>query len=59
MLGSNLDIPYKELSGFNGIMINMISGFDITLEQLKTIRKNFSGPVYMDVHTFSRGVDKI
>ena len=36
----------------------MITGFDITLDQLKEIRKNFSGLIYIDVHTLSRGLDK-
>jgi sugar/nucleoside kinase (ribokinase family) len=35
----------------------MISGFDIGLNQLKKIRENFSGLIYMDVHTFSRGLE--
>lgn len=43
---------------FNGILINMITGFDISLEQLKYIRKNFNGLVYLDIHTLSRGVDE-
>lgn len=43
---------------FDGIMINMITGFDITIEQLKYVRKNYSKLVYFDVHTLSRGLDK-
>jgi len=42
---------------FDGILINMVTGFDITLEQLKDIRKNYKGMIYFDVHTFSRGLD--
>lgn len=41
---------------FDGILINMITGFDISLDQLKTIRKEFNGTIYFDVHTLSRGV---
>lgn len=52
-----LSINYSNLSGFAGILINMISGFDISLEQLTQIRKHFSGLIYLDVHTFSRGCD--
>lgn len=48
----------KDFSGFDGIMINMITGFDITLEQLKWIRKNYNGLIYLDVHTLSRGFDE-
>jgi hypothetical protein len=52
----NLDIPYERLNEFDAILINMISGFDIELNQLKKIRQNFSGFIYFDVHTFSRGL---
>jgi len=53
----NLEIPYDRLKEFDGILINMISGFDIGLNQLKKIRENFSGFIYLDVHTFSRGLE--
>lgn len=43
---------------FNGILINMITGFDIELNDLKMIRSRFKGPIYFDVHTFSRGMDE-
>ena len=52
----NLEIPYTRLNEFDGILINMITGFDIDLDQLKRIRKNFSGIIYLDVHTLSRGL---
>ncbi len=60
---------YKNLSGqldmgcvhnwniFDGILINMITGFDISLNQLQIIRKNFKGLIYFDVHTLSRGIN--
>ncbi len=35
----------------------MITGFDIGLEQLKKIRENFSGLIYLDVHTLSRAMN--
>ena len=54
----NLDINIDDFSGFNGILINMITGFDINLEQIKQIRKKFSGTIYLDVHTLSRGLDE-
>lgn len=54
----NLSIPFKDLNSFNHILINMITGFDISLSQLKEIRNNFNGLIYFDVHTFSRGVNK-
>lgn len=42
---------------FDGILINMITGFDISLDRLKMIRKNYNGVIYFDLHTISRGVD--
>ena len=54
----NLLLPADDLNRFDGILINMISGFDVSLAQLKQLRKNYSGCIYFDVHTFSRGVDK-
>ncbi len=54
----NLLLPAENLNRFDGILINMISGFDISLGQLKQVRKNYSGLIYFDVHTFSRGLDE-
>lgn len=57
-LANNLSIPDAGYSLFDGILINMISGNDISIDQLKQIRKNFNGLIYFDVHTFSRGADE-
>lgn len=38
--------------------INMISGFEIDLDNLKEIRKNFTGKIYFDFHTMTRGIDE-
>ena len=54
----NLFLPADDLNRFDGILINMISGYDISLNQLKNLRANYDGLIYFDVHTFSRGVDK-
>ncbi len=54
----NLLLPSDDLNRFDGILINMISGYDISLEQLRQLRKNYDGLIYFDVHTLSRGVDK-
>ncbi|MEW6652492.1 MAG: carbohydrate kinase family protein [Bacteroidota bacterium] len=48
----------KDISSYDGLMVNMITGFDISFEQLKWIRKNYPGLIYFDVHTLSRGFDK-
>ena len=42
---------------YDGVLINMITGSDISLEQLKYIREKFKGRIYFDVHTLSRGID--
>lgn len=56
-VSGNLQFNISDLNRFDGIMINMITGFDLTLAQLKEIRKNYNGIIYFDVHTFSRGLD--
>ena len=57
-INQNLTMPIEGLNYFDGILINMISGYDISLNQLKRLRKNYSGLIYFDVHTFSRGLDE-
>jgi len=58
-ISTSLEIEkVNDWSLFDGILINMITGFDITQEQLKSIRRNFNGLIYFDVHTLSRGVDE-
>lgn len=56
-IAQNLILPMNELNKFDGIFINMITGFDINLKQMEEIRKEFNGLIYFDVHTLSRGVD--
>ncbi|MHB8579023.1 MAG: carbohydrate kinase family protein [Ignavibacteriaceae bacterium] len=55
---AKLEILPTDLSQFDGILINMITGFDLTIEQLKEIRKKYQGLIYFDVHTLSRGLDE-
>ena len=57
-ISNNLSINLLDFNSFNGILINMITGFDITLEQLKYIRNNYSGLIYIDIHTLSRGLNE-
>ena len=54
----NLVLPKKDLDRFDGILINMITGYDLSLLQLEELRKNYNGIIYFDVHTLSRGVDQ-
>lgn len=53
-----LKIGITDFSRFDGIYVNMITGFDISLEDATRIRKNFRGPMFMDVHTLSRGIEQ-
>lgn len=58
-LTSNLTVNVVDnFSSFDGILINMITGHDISNEQLKYIRKNFNGLIYFDVHSLARGFEK-
>lgn len=58
ILPKNLEVDYSLLQNYDGIFLNMISGNDVRLEQLKLIRQNFKSLIYFDVHTFSRGFDE-
>ena len=53
----NLEINYKELDLFDGIHLNMVTGFDININQAEELKKNFKGLIYIDVHTLSRGLE--
>jgi len=57
-------IPFEAIKPFlqcDGILINMISGFDITLETLDRIRMEVRDkgiPVHFDFHALTLGIDK-
>jgi hypothetical protein len=56
---SGLDVnQISDFSIYDGVFINMVSGFDIEINDLYYIRQNFQGNIYIDIHTLSRGVDK-
>lgn len=55
---NNLVTDFIDYKIFDGILINMITGFDISLTQIYDIRKNYSGLIFLDVHTLSRGLDE-
>lgn len=40
---------------FDGILINMISGNDISIDKLEQIRRDYSGKIYLDIHALSKG----
>ncbi|MEX2115744.1 MAG: carbohydrate kinase family protein [Bacteroidota bacterium] len=57
-------IPFSTLRPFldtNGILLNMISGFDITLETLDRIRMDIRDkgtPIHFDFHSLTLGIDQ-
>ncbi len=57
-------IPFKRIKPYldtNMILINMISGFDITLETLDEIRMTVREekiPIYFDLHSLSLGINE-
>lgn len=56
-LTQKLTLPADlDYSIYDGILLNMITGFDISLDDLFHIRANFFGPIYLDVHTLARGI---
>lgn len=57
-LSNKLRIDYSRLKDFDGILINMITGFDIDFAQVVEIRKSTNAMIYFDVHTLSRGLDE-
>ncbi|MHC1738781.1 MAG: carbohydrate kinase family protein [Ignavibacteriaceae bacterium] len=52
-----LKIGITDFKRFDGIYVNMITGFDISMEDATHIRNNFRGPMFIDVHTLSRGIE--
>ncbi|MBU1298350.1 MAG: carbohydrate kinase family protein, partial [Bacteroidetes bacterium] len=56
-------IPFKKIKSYletNMILINMVSGFDITLDTLDEIRMHVREdaiPIYMDAHSLSLGIN--
>ncbi len=53
----NLEINFEGLNSFDGIQLNMVTGFDVTVNQVEELRKNFKGLIYIDIHTLSRGLE--
>ena len=57
-INKSLTVNISDFNAFDGILINMITGFDITIDKLKKIRRFYKGLIYFDVHTLARGIDK-
>lgn len=43
---------------FDGIYINMITGFELSADDFVEIRKLYTGKIYVDIHTLARNLDK-
>jgi hypothetical protein len=50
LFASNID--------FDGILVNMITGFDISAEDIQKLREKHKGKIYLDVHSLSRGMNE-
>jgi sugar/nucleoside kinase (ribokinase family) len=55
-LNHKIPLPQGDLNHFDGILINMISGFELDLRELAHLRSRFNGPIYFDIHSLARGV---
>lgn len=54
----NIDNLIQSDLNLSGILINMVSGYDITPDDIVKIRNKFDCPIYIDIHTLSRGLDE-
>ncbi len=57
-INSSLYIKNNVLKEYNGILLNMVTGYDVSLEQLKRMRQNYNGTIYLDVHSMARRLGK-
>jgi len=57
-INSSLYIRNNLLNEYDGILLNMVSGYDISLDQLKRMRQNYKKTIYLDVHTMARRLGK-
>ncbi len=55
---SKLKLNRIDYSLFDGILINMITGNDIDIYDLRNIRSQSKGVIYFDVHTLSRPMNE-
>ncbi|OGU54659.1 MAG: hypothetical protein A2V66_00380 [Ignavibacteria bacterium RBG_13_36_8] len=59
LIPKSMDINViNDLNQFDGILINMISGIDITLGSLQKIRSTYRGSIYLDIHCLAKGFDE-
>ena len=59
LVSQNLSLDkITDFNIYDGILINMITGFDINLDQIKVIRSKFKRDIFFDAHTLARGLGK-
>lgn len=46
------------LNDFDGILINMITGFELKINMLQRIREEYNKLIYLDIHSLARGIDE-
>ncbi len=47
----------NKISSDTNFLINMVSGFEIDIDDLRFISEKFSGKIYFDFHTLTRGMN--
>jgi hypothetical protein len=52
---TNEELSWVDLASLDGLFINMISGFDISLETLKWIRSQTNAYIHLDIHALVLG----
>ncbi|HKI78325.1 MAG TPA: carbohydrate kinase family protein [Ignavibacteriaceae bacterium] len=57
-VSKSLQFEIENPDRYDGILINMITGFDINIDQLEKLRSVYKGLICFDVHTLARGIDK-
>jgi hypothetical protein len=45
------------LAGLDALYVNLISGFELTLEVAQLVRQHFAGPIYCDLHSLLLAVN--
>ncbi|MBE2279190.1 MAG: carbohydrate kinase family protein [Ignavibacteriaceae bacterium] len=48
------DFDYSSLSEFDGILLNLITGYEFSLTEIKKFRESTKAVIYLDVHSLSR-----
>lgn len=56
-LPGRLPLPIDCGIQFNGILINMISGYELNSNDVAVLKKEFKCPLYFDVHSLTRGTN--